>query len=366
MISFNSHIPVAPNNSHVAPTSSSQAVQAPLPQPHAEPPGKQQAIPNAPTMHRLSWRRQGSGKEPVNKLNACKYTPGMKLRSDYEIVPYLSSDGKICQVVGQKMKENPSIFHAKNPETNEILCTLRRTVINKVNYVWMDRANTRLLGGAATSSTHFGEEQHALPTTGATQTALTPPKAIPMENGGAVPLQVAKQSYAEHRCFHGTTREGKRSIQEVGFKKARKTPIHIDPNWPLTEEETIEMLASRESIRSFHWMTQSRPMAQKFAELTADTENYYSTRTTDHKPAMVRLLLDKEKLESLVRFGDQLKSKDDIPQENVLSSKQFSSGRGYQVIRDSLNKQGYRVSDNDAKSILNEVQSDSEDDGFPR
>ena len=185
-----------------------------------------------------------------------------------------------------------------------------------------------------------------------------------------VSREEAREIYNEHRYYHGTTSEAKVSIQRHGFSFERK-----------------EVLGDSELLKTSHYLTEDKDIAKTFANQKVETKDgdarhaAYQRLTPEayeklqrqggdvtwetYQPAVVRVLLDKDRKNRLKRtivpgISKTFRSEENIPSNHVLGKK--GTGVGHDVFGKILNERGYGVTPQDAKRILDDVQSSDEGD----
>lgn len=168
---------------------------------------------------------------------------------------------------------------------------------------------------------------------------------------------VVQQTYDETRQFHGTNSAGKSSIRQDGFDVNRKAG------------GATETVASKVGPGSrfvadagrHNYLTGNRNTAKNYAKTGAGDNALVRTIVNQHA---VGLHSDPDSMPSDLA----VRTKHAIPAGNVLQSKQHGdnthSNLANREFRDQLHNRGLNVSESHARELLNDVQSDSEDDEF--
>nr|PIN56851.1 hypothetical protein CUB91_03655 [Serratia marcescens] len=175
-----------------------------------------------------------------------------------------------------------------------------------------------------------------------------------MNNPG---LLLAQQTYNETRMFHGTSPAGKTAIQNYGFSLAQKTSGAMDRLIQSSGRHSI-LPGAEQQANNAHHLTEQRQDARQYAGAAGQGH------------AVVRTLINNRQAAGLIpdpfsRAGSgAFITAQDIPASSVLGSKTLQSGQGSEEFRAGLQARGAKISESQARRLLNQVQSDSEDDFF--
>ncbi len=170
-------------------------------------------------------------------------------------------------------------------------------------------------------------------------------------------LPLAKQTYNDIRMFHGTSPAGKASIQNYGFLLDQKTFGAMDRLIQIRGRNQI-LPGAEQQANNAHHLTVQRNVARQYAGAAGQGR------------AVVRTLINNRQATGVFpdpfsRAGSgALITEQDIPASSVLGSKAFQSGQGSREFRAALRARRASVSESQARRLLNQVQSDSEDDFF--
>lgn len=168
--------------------------------------------------------------------------------------------------------------------------------------------------------------------------------------------QIARDTYAETRLFHGSSKAGKASIQQDGFDISKKAG---------GATETVPGLAGSSFAH--------RAAAHNFLTASRDTAKSYAVTGRSGDPAIVRTMVDPTAagLESDPDSAPQhlaFRTRQSIPAGNVLQSKNHGdhdlSGPANRHFQQQLRDKGVDVTEAQARDLLAEVQSDSDNDDF--
>jgi len=215
--------------------------------------------------------------------------------------------------------------------------------------------------------------------TGATTTAATPsaPPALPSgtspASSGTVSPQHAgrgaflrslpqadqelvRTTYNSTRLYHGSSAAGKASIQQGGFDIGQKAGGATETVANLVPQSFVD------DAGRHNYLTANHDLAQKYAVTGKGTP-----------PALVRTVVDQAAVglhpdPDSDPADNAVRTRQNIPAGNVLKSKKHGdhqlSGAANQHFQQQLGSKGLRVSEEQAKELLADVQSDSDDDDF--
>jgi len=177
-----------------------------------------------------------------------------------------------------------------------------------------------------------------------------------MRNLSSGAQQIARDTYAENRLYHGSSKAGKASIQQDGFDISKKAG---------GATETVPGLAGSSFAH--------RAAAHNFLTGSLDTAKSYAVTGRSGDPAIVRTMVDHtaaglERDPDSQRHHLAYRTPQSIPAENVLQSKNHGdhdlSGLANQHYREQLHGKGVELTETQARDLLAEVQSDSDSDDF--
>lgn len=197
-----------------------------------------------------------------------------------------------------------------------------------------------------------------------TGTSTTPGGAVAPQHAGRgaflrglppAQQQAVRSAYDQSRLYHGTSTAGKASIQQHGFDRSRKAG---------GATETVAAMVPAEFLANangHNYLTGNYGLAQSYAATGRGT------------PALVRTVLDhgaaglEDDPDSMPQ-DRALRTAQNIPAGNILQSKT----RGNHELSDAANRhfqqelgnRGLNVSAAQARELLADVQSDSDDDDF--
>lgn len=167
--------------------------------------------------------------------------------------------------------------------------------------------------------------------------------------------QAVQTAYEQTRLYHGTSTAGKASIQQHGFDLDRKAGGATETVASFVPQDFVD------AARGHNYLTGNYGLAQSYA------------KTGHGTPALVRTVLD-HGAAGLHDDPDSapedraLRTSQNIPAGNILQSKTRGnhalSDAANQHFRQELSHQGVNVSEADARELLADVQSDSDDDDF--
>ncbi|NWB92640.1 hypothetical protein [Pseudomonas agarici] len=148
----------------------------------------------------------------------------------------------------------------------------------------------------------------------------------------------ARAVYENERRFHGTDAHSASSIKNDGFKSGKKTAY--------TDADATP----------HHFITGDKNVARSFASthgLQAALIRTLGAHTNKHA---------KFERDPFMRDPTTLRTKYDIKPKHVLGGKGRASGDNAEVFRKRLDDAGIKVGKSEAKRLLNEVESDSDND----
>ena len=230
-----------------------------------------------------------------------------------------------------------------------------------------------------TGSPSLSPTQSHDPETDSANTASKAPTAMLPARGELAGLRpFARACYEDMRYYHGTSPAGRDSIQEHGMLMSAKQPGAM--------QKAIEMYGVDGSVPG------AAEQANRAHHLTTDPKLAWQySGAQGHGRAVARVLIKDPEAAGLrpdpfSKAGSgALITEQDIPASSVLGSKKARSGRGREVFQERfneavdeamewsdealLNETGFikrdlrKINKEEAGILIDDVQSDSEDDG---